>query len=265
MEAQLRQRRLRRAQWKLTHSRRVAIQRLRSIVVSYDKLPMRYSAIAPGCLVNNLLHSGHPERFYDFTGMTKPTFQSLITGCQRHSTLRCSRDVRIAEKLAIFLYIVRNGVGQRNARLFFNRAPGTISGVFHQVLRTMLKLHLDQVELPADDQPLDERIAGDDKFYPFFQDCIIGVIDGTHIRAFVEAKHAPAFRDRKGFLSQNVLGVCTFDLQFSYVYPGWEGSAHDVRVLDDAMRSGGFEIIKRWIHFERYIIKKKSQFCLQLT
>jgi hypothetical protein len=39
-----------------------------------------------------------------------------------------------------------------------------------------------------------------------------------------------------------VFGVCTFDLQFSYVYPGWEGSAHDVRVLDDAMRSGGFKI-----------------------
>lgn len=39
-----------------------------------------------------------------------------------------------------------------------------------------------------------------------------------------------------------MLGACTFDLQFSYIYPGWEGSAHDVRVLDDAMSQGGFEI-----------------------
>jgi hypothetical protein len=193
-----RRRRRRRAQWKLAQSRRMAIQRLRSIVVShiaqyYVKLPMRYTALAPGDLVNNLLHSGHPERFYDFLGMTKPTFQSLITWCERHINLCCGRVVGIAEKLAIFLYIVRNGVGQRNARLLFNRAPGTVSGVFHQVLRALLKLHIDQVKLPADDRPLDERIAGDDKYYPFFQDCI-GAIDGTHIKVFVEAKHAAAFR-----------------------------------------------------------------------
>lgn len=191
------QRQRRRAQWKLTHSRCIAIQRLRSIAVSHvnrycNKLSMRYSALAPGALVNNLLHSGHPERFYDFLGMTKPTFQALITWCQRHSNLRCSRGVGIAEKLAIFLYIVRNGVGQRNARLLFNRAPGTVSAAFHQVMQAFLKLHIDQVKLPAADRPLDERIATDDKYFPFFQDCI-GAIDGTHIDVFVDAKLGTCF------------------------------------------------------------------------
>jgi DDE superfamily endonuclease len=50
------------------------------------------------------------------------------------------------------------------------------------------------------------------------------------------------FRNRKGYLSQNVLGACTFDLQFSYIYPGWEGSANDTRVLQDASFRGGFSI-----------------------
>ena len=45
------------------------------------------------------------------------------------------------------------------------------------------------------------------------------------------------FRNRKKSLSQNVLGVCNFDLTFSYVLCGWEGSAHDSRVLDDAKTS----------------------------
>jgi len=46
------------------------------------------------------------------------------------------------------------------------------------------------------------------------------------------------FRNRKGFISQNVLGVVDFDLCFTYVLVGWEGSAHDGRVLLDAITKG---------------------------
>ena len=43
------------------------------------------------------------------------------------------------------------------------------------------------------------------------------------------------YRDRKGNLSQNVLGVCSFDYKFQYVLAGWEGSAADSRVLASAL------------------------------
>ena len=33
----------------------------------------------------------------------------------------------------------------------------------------------------------------------------------------------------------NVLGVCSQDMQFIYILPGWEGSAADGRVLRDAI------------------------------
>ena len=33
----------------------------------------------------------------------------------------------------------------------------------------------------------------------------------------------------------NVLVACNFDLQFKYVTTGWEGSAHDAKVLNDAL------------------------------
>ncbi|CAI0548502.1 unnamed protein product, partial [Linum tenue] len=33
----------------------------------------------------------------------------------------------------------------------------------------------------------------------------------------------------------NCLGVCTPDLEFIYCLAGWEGSAHDSRVLNDAL------------------------------
>ena len=44
--------------------------------------------------------------------------------------------------------------------------------------------------------------------------------------------------------TQNVLAAISFDLKFTYVLAGWEGSAHDSCVLNDAFaRPGGFSIL----------------------
>nr|AFK45093.1 unknown [Lotus japonicus] len=51
------------------------------------------------------------------------------------------------------------------------------------------------------------------------------------IPAHVPAKDHSRFRNKKGILAQNVLAACTFDLQFIFVYPGWEGSVSESRVL----------------------------------
>ena len=51
------------------------------------------------------------------------------------------------------------------------------------------------------------------------------------------------FRGRKDGTMQNVLATISFDLKFTYVLAGWEGSAYDSRVLNYAFaRSGGFSI-----------------------
>lgn len=44
-----------------------------------------------------------------------------------------------------------------------------------------------------------------------------------------------SYRNRKGFVSQNVLAACNFDLEFMYVLSGWEGSAHDSKILSNAL------------------------------
>ncbi|XP_020266423.1 protein ALP1-like [Asparagus officinalis] len=52
-----------------------------------------------------------------------------------------------------------------------------------------------------------------------------------------------AFRGRKPYPTQNVLGAIDFDLKFTYVLAGWEGSAHDALVLKDAIeRPNGLKI-----------------------
>ena len=45
----------------------------------------------------------------------------------------------------------------------------------------------------------------------------------------------PRYRTRKGDIATNMLGVCTPEMQFVYVLPGWEGLVADGRVLRDAI------------------------------
>ena len=103
----------------------------------------------------------------------------------------------------------------------------------------MLELYKDVIHLPDIDTPLATRIADDDKYRPYFSDCL-GALDGTHIDVHVTPVDQPRYRNRKGHLSQNVLAVCDFDMKFTYVLAGWEGSAHDTAVWRDAKLHNGF-------------------------
>jgi hypothetical protein len=52
-----------------------------------------------------------------------------------------------------------------------------------------------------------------------------------------------AFRGRKHTTTQNVLAAVSFDLRFTYVLAGWEGSAHDALILTDALsRQDGLRV-----------------------
>jgi hypothetical protein len=88
------------------------------------------------------------------------------------------------------------------------------------------------------------HIKNNTKFYPFFKDCI-GALDGTHLPAVVTNAEAgedvTKWRNRKGWISQNVLGVVDFLGRYTYTLAGWEGSAHDGRVLEHAVDDRRFK------------------------
>ena len=66
---------------------------------------------------------------------------------------------------------------------------------------------------------------------------------GTHVTARVPRSQAAAYRGRKHYTSQNVVVAVDFDLKFTYVLVGWEGSAHDANILSDSMsRPDGINI-----------------------
>lgn len=100
------------------------------------------------------------------------------------------------------------------------------------------------VRMPTADTPISVKITNDPRFH-FFSDCI-GAVDGTHIRAFVPIEEHANMRNRKGYLSQNCLFACSFDLLFIYAMTGWDGATadaamwHDARSNDLAMPGGKY-------------------------
>lgn len=89
------------------------------------------------------------------------------------------------------------------------------------------------VEFPTG-EIIPSKIRKNSKFWPYFRDAI-GAIDGSHIPVAPPLRVRGNYRNRKGFLSQNALFICDFNLFFVYALTGWEGSATDARVYDDAI------------------------------
>jgi hypothetical protein len=93
------------------------------------------------------------------------------------------------------------------------------------------------VRIPTADTPVSTQIRHNPKRWPYFKDAI-GAIDGSHIHAFPPASERHLYHNRKGFVSQNCLFSCDFDLQFTFALTGWEGSVTDARLWDEALEGG---------------------------
>jgi hypothetical protein len=63
-------------------------------------------------------------------------------------------------------------------------------------------------------------------------------MDGSHINAAPDARHQAIFQNCKGFVSQNYLFACNFDMLFIYVLMGWERSATDAQIYQDTCSKG---------------------------
>ncbi|KAL5567150.1 hypothetical protein UlMin_030314 [Ulmus minor] len=130
--------------------------------------------------------------------MTRHAFTKLCTMLQTIGGLRGSKYLCVDEQVAMFLHILAHHVKNRVIKFQFLRSGQTVSRYFHNNF--------------------------------------LGALDGTYISVRVPVSDKPRCRNRKGHIATNVLGVCSQDMQFIYVLPGWEGSAANSRVLRDALR-----------------------------
>ena len=93
------------------------------------------------------------------------------------------------------------------------------------------------INLPDAHTPLSQRICNNPKMLPFF-DCTLGALNGCHISCAPPSYSHLPYRNKKGFLSQNCLFACDFNLQFIFCYTGWEGSAMDAQVFKGGLQAG---------------------------
>ncbi|CAN1286945.1 hypothetical protein LINPERPRIM_LOCUS19455 [Linum perenne] len=148
-------------------------------------------------------------------------FQKLCQLLVSEGGLRCSWNIEIDEMVAIFLYTIAHNEKNRILQVVFRRSGETISRVLCQLLILVFSL----------------------------QNCL-GALDGTLITLRVPKERQQRYHTRKGTLVMNVLGVCNSDMEFIYTLAGWEGSAHDGRVLRDALiRPNGLKVSKGLLAF----------------
>ncbi|KAK2402996.1 hypothetical protein QL285_052472 [Trifolium repens] len=153
-------------------------------------------------LMRQLVHTG---KCRDIIRMGPEAFMLLCHKLRGTGYVKDTVRSTVEEQVAKFLHINAKNC---TVSFFFHRSGETVSRHFHNVLRAIISL--------------------EDEF-------LVQPSDGTHIRVKVPRAEAPRFRGRKDYPTQNVLAACNFDMKFTYVLPGWEGTASDSRILKDAL------------------------------
>ncbi|CAL5362231.1 unnamed protein product [Camellia sinensis] len=214
----------------------IAAQLRSSFIASDDDAwtqPQR-TCLYTGEMYTQHLLNGHPRTIREVLRMDAPTFRSLCDELKRREFVKVDKNrLSIEQSLAILLYVCGHSERHRLAADRFQHSTETIHRHFKIMIRALCRLAV-LIIRPLDLNVIPPEIRNNPKRYPWFKDCI-GAIDGTHIAEHALASKRTAYRGRKVALTQNVLATCSFDLKFTFVYPGWEGSAIDSRVLSDAL------------------------------
>ncbi|KAK5787292.1 hypothetical protein PVK06_041946 [Gossypium arboreum] len=161
--------------------------------------------------------------------MNRTTFFKLCEMLQTLGELKSSRNMLVDEQVAMFLHIISHHLKNRVIKHHFNRSREIVSRSFHNVLNAAIRL---QDVLFKKAEPITANST--DPRWKWFKN-YLGALDGTHIKIRVPTVDKLRYQTRKGDIATNMLGVCTPDMQFVYVLPGWEGSVADGRVLRDAI------------------------------
>jgi DDE superfamily endonuclease len=211
-------------------------------VSNFSKTPRHTSGHTGRRWMRELL-SGHSSQIKDNLGLSKEGFLHLESLLVRKSNLRDTRYMDTTEQLGVFLHAVVTDLSMKKLAERFQRSTETINRTYHKVMNHLLRpqFYRSFVKFPTGHGPLPDWIKDDNGFFPYFKDCI-GVLDAHHIPVSPPENERAAFRNRKGFLSQNVLAACDFDLKFTSVLSGWEGCVSSGRLWMEGRKTGALPV-----------------------
>ena len=147
--------------------------------------------------------------------MTKDAFVKLLLLLSTKGRFRDGREITAGEMLFVFIHILKaNSVKDTAHR--FQHSKASIHDVLYDTIHSMLLCKKELIRQPQAVDPVRDMIRLNPKFFPFFEHAI-GALDGSHVPAVVGADMMDVCRNRKGWCSQNVLGVCDFDMHDFYL------------------------------------------------
>ncbi|XP_010274186.1 PREDICTED: uncharacterized protein LOC104609543 [Nelumbo nucifera] len=212
----------------------VAMEMMRYYETCSRKQPYYTSKISGHAYVMEILNDlEHPERCCKEFRMEPHVFRNFANLLRELGLMKNTTYITVEESLAIFLLTVGHNEQNRLIAERFQHSKSTISVHLRRTCKAICRLGKELIQPPSFDQP-HPYIKRTEKYYPWFKDCI-GAIDGTHVSAWVPQQQQIPYKGRKSKCTTNVMAACSFDMHFTFVYVGWEGSAHDSRVLSEAI------------------------------
>ncbi|KAM0899406.1 hypothetical protein ACQ4PT_021280 [Festuca glaucescens] len=203
-----------------------------------EKRPVHTSYLSGAQLVKEILEGHESWPKVEFR-MEPEIFRAVSDYLKREHLLEGTTRVDVDEQLGMFMYMISHNATNQDLQKKFQHSAETVHRKLNEIINLTPLLVQRFVKVPTSLQP-HPKIMSNPRFWPYFQNCI-GAIDGTHIPITIAEEIAAPYRNRKGTLSQNMMVACDFDLNFTFISCGWEGSASDAGVLRSAI-SKGFEV-----------------------
>ncbi|XP_066311397.1 uncharacterized protein [Miscanthus floridulus] len=165
-------------------------------------------------------------------------FKETCNYLRHESLLRDTQGVTVEEQLGMFMYMISHNASNDRLKKAFQHSGETVLRHIRAVFNIIPTLTYRFLNLPTSNQT-HPKIAMDPRFWSFFR--IVLVLSTAHMCLSQLQKRKPPYRNRKGTLSQNVMVAYDFNLNFTFISCGWEGSASDAGVLQSAI-SKGFQV-----------------------
>ncbi|XP_076938389.1 uncharacterized protein LOC143606525 [Bidens hawaiensis] len=189
------------------------------------------SALTGHAYTQELLH-GSSTQCHEIMRISRDAFVLLCNHFIQNNWLQCSRTISVQEKLAMFFIVIGHNERFRVVKRRFQHSTETVHRCFHEVLNAMMNFAR-EVIVPTYTNEAPNTSERHRKLKEIFLGAI-GALDGTLIHAVVAADQQTRYRGRgKGECYQNVLAICDFNMVFTFAWAGWEGIAHDLRVLKE--------------------------------
>ncbi|KAG0498288.1 hypothetical protein HPP92_002979 [Vanilla planifolia] len=168
--------------------------------------------------------------------MPKEVFIDLLGELESKYDLHGSRSTSTREVLAMTLSVLGCKESNRTVCKRFERSGETVSRYFNKGLMALVRMSMDIIT-PVDLEFGESRlaVARGTSYLPYFKDCI-GILDSTHVKARIPGNDQTTHVAKKEWPTQKIMATCDFNMCFSFVVTGCEGTTHDAKIFNQIIR-----------------------------